>query len=849
MYTLGAVLGMGVLGAVVVLLTKPLSGKSASNGWLALYALCGATGLWTLYYFAFLLVAVNLMVGLWWFAALRRGRAGWGWLGRWVLAQAVVLVLYTPWIPVAWRQATNPPVPPWRGLVTLRELLVETWSALCLGQSVDPARVWPTLLLFAVVFGFGLISRWLRPRMEGGLEGGEFLPWLLAGYIVIPVFLIYVASVVTPLYHVRYVFTYSTPFYIVLGAGLAWLWQRWRLAAWAGLAVIVVASGIPVHAYHTDPRYASDDHGTAVRFLAERWRPGDAILVNAGYAYTALVTYWEGDPIGWRGRLVGEWPDGAEPNLSGPAVFQTGTVDGDPSLGWGSADSDFYAMSRVETTEALVRLFADFDRVWVYRIYDTVSDPDGFIRQWLEEKGIRFEDQVFTGEANLRVQGFLTRRDKLSGVRPLEAALADSSLRLVGSTALPPAVEVGGTLDLALLWQIDAPSVGEGAPPPIDEAILFAGLYDTEGRSWAQTDERPLGCLYPVAAWPEGAVIRTPLRILVPPGTPPGSYWLEVGWYRFVNGQPVWLPWTSGVRVHLGEVEVVAPVGWSALPLPEIALPLNVSVGEGVRLLGFDAPSLEGYPGEVLDLELFWQASEDRPEAGAAVLQLQDDSGRVLVEASSVPVGGRAPFARLEAGQSVHDPRSLTLPAGLPPGVYNLVVGRQQADGTWLPVRRGLLPLGWAYPLATIRVLGRSMNLTPPSSQHTLEARFGEGIRLAGYDLKAATSKIELTLHWQALAAMTVRYKIFVHLVGDGGPMDIRAQADVYPRLPTTAWLPGEYLSDFVTLDLPAGLSPGRYTLLLGWYEEATGQRLSAFDGTGEMVGDSLALEQFDLGE
>lgn len=849
MYTLGAVLGMLVLGAVIAVLSEAGSSKPAGNGWLALYALCGAIGLWTLYYFAFLLLAVNLMVGLSWFAGLRRGRTGWGWLARWGLAQAVVLVLYAPWIPVAWRQATNPPVPPWRGFVPLGELLVETWSSLFLGQSAVPARIWPALLLFAVVFGLGLVSRWLRPRQRGGLEGGNSLPWLLAGYTFIPVLLLYVVSFVTPLYHVRYVFTYSTPVYIILGFGLAWIWQRWRLAAWAGLAVIVVASGISLHAYHSDSRYASDDHRAAVRFLADRWRPGDAVLVNAGYAYTALVTYWDGDPIGWRGRLVGEWPDGTAVDLSNPVVFQTGTVDGDPSLGWGSSESDFYAMSRIEAAEALERLTANFDRVWVYRIYDTVTDADGFIRQWLEERCTQFEDQVFTGEASLRVQGFLTGLGGLSGVRPLEVALADGSLRLIGHTDLSPTVEVGGNLDLALLWTVDASPVGASISSLTDEATLFAGFFDLEGRSWAQTDERPLGSLYPVGAWSQGAVVRTPVRILVPPGTPPGSYRLEVGWYRFVNGQPVWLLWTSGERVYLSEEEVVAPAHWSALALPEVAQPVHVSMGEGIGLLGFDALTLEGYPGEVLQVDLFWQASEAGPEAGAAVLQLQDDSGHMLAESSSAPVGGRVLFTGLQAGQSVRDPRSLTLPAGLPPGVYNLVVGRRQAGGSWLPVRRGFFPLGSAYPLATVRVLGRSMNLTPPEPQHALEARFDESIGLVGYDLEVVTSKIQLRLHWQALAAMTVRYKMFIHLVGQDGPMDIRAQADSYPHMPTTAWLPGEYLGDSITLDLPAGQQTGPYTLLVGWYEEESGRRLPAFLGNGELVGDSLALEQLDLGE
>ena len=99
-----------------------------------------------------------------------------------------------------------------------------------------------------------------------------------------------------------------------------------------------------------------------------------------------------------------------------------------------------------------------------------------------------FEDQVFTGESRLRVQGFLTGRDPLDGMnQPLDAGLADGSLRLAGSTLLPSAVEAGGTLDLALAWDI--------ASQPSD-MFLFAGLFDETGRRWAQTDERAVGSLY-----------------------------------------------------------------------------------------------------------------------------------------------------------------------------------------------------------------------------------------------------------------------------------------------------------------------------------------------------------------
>ena len=703
MYTLGAVLGLGVLGAMLNLMSRPVSRKSTYLLWLAVYVVCGSLGLWSLYYFAFLLVAANLMAGFWWLVGWRKQRVGLGWLGRWLLAQVAILFLYAVWLPIAWRQATDPPVPPWRGLVALGDQLVETWSALSLGQSVVPGQVWPVLLLFGVLFVLGIFYRpvTIRSARSGHLPRPAEawnMRWVLVGSLLLPVLLITVASAVTPLYHVRYIYTYSVAFYILLGAGLAWVCRRWRVIGWLVLAGILVFSGISLHAYHTDPLYASDDHRAAVRFLSEQWRPGDAILVNAGYAYTVLETYWDGAPVAWRGRLV---ENGGAPwkaaTGAGPVVAQTGSVDGSPSLGWGEPGSDFYAMGRAETADALERLFADFDRVWVYRIYDTVTDEGGFIRDWLDRHGIKYQDLVFGGVSNLRVQGFVTGRDPLLGATAGESvALADGSLVLVSGPELALEVGVGDGLDLALVWEVGA--------QPKEDAILFAGLFDETGRRWAQTDERPLGPLYPAKDWAVGSVVRTPLRVQVPVGTPLGTYRLEIGWYHFENGQPVWLPWTSGNLLPLGDVEVVAPADWHALTSPEMDYSVGVRIGENVRLLGFDAQALEAQPGAMLRLEALWLALEDGPETAAPVFQLTSESGQVFAEVASAPAGGRAPLSRLEAGQSVRDPVALELPGALSPGVYNLVVGRRRADGSWLPVQRGLVPLGSTYAMATIRL-------------------------------------------------------------------------------------------------------------------------------------------------
>jgi hypothetical protein len=147
------------------------------------------------------------------------------------------------------------------------------------------------------------------------------------------------------------------------------------------------------------------------------------------------------------------------------------------------------------------------------------------------------------------------------------------------------------------------------------------------------------------------------------------------------------------------------------------------------------------------------------------------------------------------------------------------------------------------------------MDLTAPAVETSVDARFGDGIRLVGYDLLASPNpqsqmpSLQLTLYWQALAPMGTRYKVFVHLLGQGGPSDVRAQADVWPRLATSAWVPGEYLSDHLELDLTADLPNGSYTVLMGLYDEATFLRLPLLDPAGQVMGDSLVLDQVRLGE
>jgi hypothetical protein len=438
---------------------------------------------------------------------------------------------------------------------------------------------------------------------------------------------------------------------------------------------------VTLHAFWADPRYRADDHREAVRFLQEHWRPGDVVLVNAGYTYTALLTYWDG-PIATRGRLTGELPT---PRADAALVLlTTGHVDAAPNLGWADPRSDFFAMPATVAGRQLADLFKKFPRVWHYRIYDTVNDPQGRIRAWLEENGQRFEDRVFAGEANMRVQGFVPRKAATPDLA-WPAALFGAGLT-VRAEPLPAQIAAGETLYPVVTWEVTAPTA---------DFATSVRLVGPEGAVWAQPpDEQPLGPLFPADRWPPGqpaptaspGTQRQPLALPVPVGTPPGDYTIELVVYDPATGRP-WIVRAekgglaiTANGVNLGQINVVRATTESRAS-GEVATAKRVLARFGpLALVEATSPATIVAPGGQVPVELLWQAGQGTlTEPLVVVLQLLDDQGRVAAGLEAQPLDGRYPTQQWVAGELVRDRHTMTLPADLPPGGYRLIVGLYRA--------------------------------------------------------------------------------------------------------------------------------------------------------------------------
>ncbi len=523
MYTLGAMLGLIATYCL-------LRAFTVSPPWFWVgYVMATLLGLYALYYFAFLIIALNLFF----LAYLLYPHRQLNLLLKLIVTNLLIAVLYLPWLPIAWRQATNPPVPPWRSPPTLAAIITESWTALALGQSADPTLLWPVLLLMLGLFIIGLWTISTRRAI------------LLATYTFGPLLLIYLFSFITPLYHVRYVFTYSPAFYIIIGAGLVGLTQRTR--QWLAVAAFIIifgASFYSVYLFHFDPQYRADDYRTAVNFIQKRWQPGDVIISNAGYTYPAFI-YYTTLPDIQRQRLTPYQPP-EDPTR--PLLLQTGTIAGPPQLGWGDPRSDFYAMSQADTVAALEQVAQHHPRLWLLRAYDTVTDPRAIIRTWLDENAITLEDQPVSGPSNIRAQGFaLTPPEPVAEQSiPFEEGLVLQGWQLPNQPW-----QAGQTIPVQLWWTASQ-------QPQVDYKMSLK-LWQADGQLMAQgKDEWPVGTLYRSTAWAVGENIYHPTGLTLPTNIPPGQYWLNIELYHPATIQSLPRADNGETVVTLGPVMVVS---------------------------------------------------------------------------------------------------------------------------------------------------------------------------------------------------------------------------------------------------------------------------------------------------
>lgn len=158
-----------------------------------------------------------------------------------------------------------------------------------------------------------------------------------------------------------------------------------------------------------------------------------------------------------------------------------------------------------------------------------------------------------------------------------------------------------------------------------------------------------------------------------------------------------------------------------------------------------------------------------------------------------------------------------------------------------------------------LRVIGYGVdpitapNATLPANLTPTNIRFepnGE-LQLLGYTLKptlAPGESASLDLYWKldSAAQLPTARKVFVHVTDTPEDQNRIAEHDGRPAnwtLPTTCWLPGQVIRDTHPITVDPDARPGDYYVLVGLYDEFTGER--AFVHTAqEAVANAVTLPE-----
>ncbi len=543
------------------------------------FATVAALGLWTHYSFPIVLAAAGLAY-LWrWLSSFfasqreeqhRAGRQRRNLL-RFIGLNLVALLVFSPWLPIAIERVLNWPNPghsmgAWDGLgLTLQTLTVGPIRT-------GPELAWPWLVVIGILPLFGL---WRLRHSPGAPVIGL---WLLG-----PVGMMFGLRLFTDAF-LKFLLIAAPAWSLLTGAAVAGQPPRTgesgtvrglllRSMAAAGLVIggITLAS-VALSGYYQDPA-ARDNYAGIARYVQVMGDPAaDLVVLDAPGQQEVWAYYDAGVPVL---PLPAERPPDANATL---AALQQATAN----------------------RRQVFALFWATDQ----------SDPDGIVENWLNQHAFK---GLESWQGNVRFVAYrLPNQLTCRSVEPPVAFPDLADLTELCRPASVPDVAAGDIALVSLKWRPLART---------DRRYkVTVQLLDARDQVIAQQDSEPAGGSRPTNTWQPGDTILDNHGVMIPPGTPPGSYRLIVAVYDGESGQRLSTS-TGADAISVGEVTVTPPRQTFPLDIIPIQHRLQAEMGP-VTLVGYDAfrkgfahsPDTPVQPGDLVHVTLYWQAPEELPD-------------------------------------------------------------------------------------------------------------------------------------------------------------------------------------------------------------------------------------------
>jgi 4-amino-4-deoxy-L-arabinose transferase-like glycosyltransferase len=457
------------------------------------YALAMLLALYTHYYSIYVLVLVNVFAIL--VMAARMGRKDP--LRRWTVAQAVVALLYAPWVVYAWRTLTT--YHGNAGSPSLGDAVRDAVRTFAVGWDLPQRFATPLVPVYLAVVILGCVA--LLRRRQGVPAALLLLLWLL-----LPVGAIWYGSRTRPIFDVRYLIEASPPFYLLLALPAVWWQQRSRLGALVGALPVVAIVGPLLPALWSLYFHPTDGRGHAYTAL------GDYLAGHTTAADIVLINHL--DPVV---RFYAHRSDVAAPLAVEPSQQNESAAQLDADL------------RRLTTGKGHVWLIPDDIGAW---------DGKHAVLAWCN-RHLQALGQVANG---FHVIEYAPWTPDIALHRTFGGVMT-----LTGAEIMPTRPAPGQPWQVVLFWTADGPT-------PTGETVSVQ-LLNAAGRLAAQLDAVPQDGRAPTTGWLPGEVIPDPHTLRLPVNLPPGRYTLAVAVYPSGGGPRLPVP---GLADGLAPVSTVA---------------------------------------------------------------------------------------------------------------------------------------------------------------------------------------------------------------------------------------------------------------------------------------------------
>ena len=570
-----------------------------------------------------------------------------GFILRWLAVSLTIVVLFLPWLlthsvsAIADVQGVAGDTVP----MSLPEFLSRGLAAIAVGPTIPLDNALRLAALVAVVIVIGLVLALVT-------RAASVNDWLLVAFVVVPMVSLYPIYFVAPLYRGRLFAVSFVPLIILLARAASLIVSRARpfgklRASFAAIPIALLVVGTSAYSLHSYyfvyNRYspAVEDYISAINMIAQRAQPDDVVLFHAYWQEGYFLSHYHGAPLEY--KMLDDETDLAA------AVAQPRNV-------WA-------------IIQALPHHGAE---TWLAQHAFPLGESDfGLMRVLSYRAGAPARGETFSAPV-----------------------VFDNGIELLGYHINAAPVESGrGIITLQLDWR--------AARKPARDFAVSVRLTDARGETvWAQADGQPSSGTQPTSTWQPGQIVNDHRPLTVPPGTPPGTYAIQIAMYDPATNAAANITAPANLRgqtLTLGTVEIVRPQ--VAPPAPMIPNPLDAQWNE-IALVGAGSIPDTISAGDTLPLTLYWQARQKPTRDYRVHVLLVDSTG--AWRASDIHLLGNATFPThaWNAGDTWLDKFRLKIDAGSAPGDASIFVfvTDEQSDET--------LPLETSAPTRDLQVKG-----------------------------------------------------------------------------------------------------------------------------------------------